>query len=60
MTYIVGNKKENDNIYINVCNIIDIIKDNNNTIIIFIDKSLLRVNKPYHLIQKWHFPIWSR
>lgn len=48
------NKKENDNIYINVCNIIDIIKDNNNTIIIFIDKSLLRVNKPYHLIKKYY------
>lgn len=49
------NKKENDNIYINVCNTIDILKDNNNnTIIIFVDKSLLRVNKPYHLIKKYY------
>lgn len=48
------NKKENDNIYININNVVDIVEDINDTIIIFFDKSLLRVNKPYHLIKKYY------
>lgn len=47
------NKKEIDNIYINSCNIIDIIKDKQNTKIIFCDSSELIVNKPIHLIEKY-------
>lgn len=47
------NKKEIDNIYINSCNIIDIIKDKQNTKIIFCDSSELLVDKPIHLIEKY-------
>lgn len=47
------NKKEIDNIYINSCNIIDMMKDKQNTKIIFCDDSVLVVHKPYHLIKKY-------
>lgn len=49
-----SNKKQLDNIYINICNIIDMVKDNNSTIIIFRDGSYLVVDKPYHLIRKYY------
>lgn len=49
-----SNKKQFDNTYINICNIIDMVKDKNATIIIFLDGSHLMVNKPYHLMKKYY------
>lgn len=50
----IANKKEIDNIYINSCNIIDIIEDNKNTIIYFNDWSKIQIKKSYHLIKKYY------
>lgn len=49
-----SNKKRFDNIYINICNIVDMVRDNNSTIIIFFDRSYLVIDKPYHLIKKYY------
>lgn len=48
------NKKQHENIYINVHRIIDMIKDKENTIIIFEDESKLLVEKPLHIIKKYY------
>ncbi len=50
----IKNKKEIDNLYINSYNIIDIVKDENKTIIIFSDLSEILVNHPMHLIKKYY------
>lgn len=50
----IANKKEIDNIYINSYNIIDMIKDNNNTVIYFSDGSKIQIEKAYHLIKKYY------
>lgn len=50
----IANKKEIDNLYINSYNIVDIIEDNNNTIIYFSDLSKIKIEKPYHLIKKYY------
>ena len=49
-----NNKKEIDNIYINSYNIIEMVKDKKQTIIVFIDHSFLKIDKPYHLIKKYY------
>lgn len=49
----VFNKKQIDNIYINTCNIIDMVKDNNKTIIVFLDRSQLIINKSYRLVKRY-------
>lgn len=49
-----ANKKEIDNLYINSYNIIDIVKENNCTIIYFNDLSKIELKKPSHLIQKYY------
>ena len=48
------NKKHLNNIYINTCNIIDMIKDNNKTKITFLDMSDLIIDTPYHLMKKYY------
>ena len=48
------NKKQHENIYINVHRIIDMIKDKESTIIIFEDDSKLTVDKPLHIIKKYY------
>ena len=47
-----NNKKEIDNI--NSYNIIEMVKDKKQTIIVFIDHSFLKIDKPYHLIKKYY------
>lgn len=49
----IFNKKQTNNIYINICRIIDMIKDNEDTIIVFDDGSKLKIKKPFHLINKY-------
>ena len=49
-----NNKKEIDNIYINSYNIVEMVKDKKQTIIIFIDHSFLKIDKPYHLMKKYY------
>lgn len=50
-----NNKKEIDNIYINSYNIIDMVKDSNQTTkVVFIDGSQMIVNRPYHLLKKYY------
>ena len=49
-----SNKKEIDNIYINSYNIVEMVKDKKQTIIIFIDHSFLKIDKPYHLMKKYY------
>ncbi len=50
----IFNKKQTHNIYINICRIIDMIKDNDNTIIVFDDGSKLEIDKPYHILKKYY------
>lgn len=50
----IFNKKQHNNIYINVYKIIDMIKDKENTVIIFEDGSKLFVEKPLHIIKKYY------
>lgn len=47
------NKKEIDNIYINCRNVIDIIKDDQITKILFSDFSSIIVNQEYHLLKRY-------
>lgn len=50
----IFNKKQYNNIYINICRIIDMIKDGEDTIIVFDDGSTIRIAKPYHLLEKYY------
>ncbi len=50
----IFNKKQTHNIYINICRIIDMIKDNDNTIIVFDDGSKTIIDKPYHILKKYY------
>ena len=48
------NKKEIDNIYINSYNIIDMVKDETKTKILFLDGSSITINKPYRIFKKYY------
>lgn len=50
----IFNKKQHNNIYVNVHNIIDMIKDKENTIIIFEDETKLVIDKPLHIIKQYY------
>lgn len=50
----IFNKKQYNNIYINICKIIDMIKDKDNTIIVFDDGSKIIIDKPYHILKKYY------
>ena len=50
----IFNKKQHENIYINVYKIIDMIKDKEKTIIIFEDESRVIIDKPLHIIKKYY------
>ena len=48
-----SNKKAYDNVYVNAKNIRELFKDEDRTQIVFIDNTVLTVNKPYHLIKQY-------
>lgn len=50
----IFNKKQYNNIYINICRIIDMIKDGEDTIIIFDDGFRIKITKPYHIFKKYY------
>ena len=51
---VIKNKKEIDNIYINCYSVIDMIKDEEKTKVIFSDFSELIVNQPIRLLTKYY------